>query len=319
MRRTTAIVAPLVLGLFLASIPQWAPRFWIYVMTQALVFAIFAMSLDLLLGYGGMPSFGHAAYYGIGAYATAMVAPKLTGALLPVLLVAALAAGAFATPIGALALRTRGIYFLMLTLAFAQMLWGLSVNWIAVTKGTDGIINIPRPTLPGLDALGISFWQRGPFFYLVLAVAVVTYLLLLAVVSSPFGRTLEGIRENEERMRALGCPTYRYRLAAFVISCALAGVAGAMAAFNNGFANPGLLYWTGSGLVLIACIVGGIRSLVGPALGAIAVLIVELALSAIPFVPVEAADHWQLVLGALFIAIVLFLPGGIAGLVRRYT
>ncbi len=307
MKRTTILVAIL---LVLASLPVWAPRFWISVATQALIFAIFAMSLDLLLGYGGMPSFGHAAFYGVGAYATAYVALHRAPDLLPVLAVSVMAAALFALPIGALSLRTRGVYFLMLTLAFGQMLWGLAVQWTPVTGGTDGLFGIPRPALPPLDRLGISFSLPRPFYFLVLVLTVVSFLVLSMLIASPFGRTLEGIRENEGRMRALGCPTFRYRLAAFVIAGAMAGLAGSLAADFYGFANPSQLYWTTSGLVLIAAIVGGARSLVGPAVGAFFVLIMQTAIPSI-------FERWELLLGAVFIGFVLFLPGGIVGLVRR--
>ena len=297
------------LTIALASVPLWAPRFWIYIATQALIFAIFAMSLDLLLGYAGLASFGHAAFYGVGAYACALVALRHVDGLLPLLLVGALASALVAVPIGALSLRTTGIYFLMLTLAFAQMLWGLAVNWTALTRGTDGLIGIPRPTLPGLDLLSVTLYERGPFFLLTLFIAVLVFLLLEALTRSPFGRTLEGIRENERRMRALGFPTFRYRLAVFVIAGAIAGVAGSLAAMSNGYATPDLLYWTGSGLVLVAVVVGGSRSLIGPVLGAFLVLVAQLGLS-------TYIDRWELLLGSLFIAFVLFLPRGLAGIFR---
>jgi branched-chain amino acid transport system permease protein len=300
----------LALALALASVPAWAPRFWIYIATQALIFAIFAMSLDLLLGYAGLPSFGHAAFYGVGAYACALLALREVDGLAPLLLVGAVAAALAAVPIGALSLRTTGIYFLMLTLAFAQMLWGLAVNWISLTRGTDGLIGVPRPTLPGLATLNITFYERGAFFILCLVVAIVTFVSLQALARSPFGKTLEGIRENERRMRALGCPTFRYRFAAFVVAAAFAGVAGALAAMSNGYATPDLLYWTGSGLALVAVVVGGARSLIGPVLGAFFVLFAQLGLSTF-------VERWELILGTLFIAFVLFLPGGLVGLVRR--
>ena len=307
MRRTASLVVVLA---GLASLPFWAPIFWINVASQALIFGIFAMSLDLLLGYAGLPSFGHAAFYGVGAYATAVFALHHTPDLVPQLAIASLAAAALALPLGALALRTTGLYFLMLTLAFAQMLWGLAVQWRSVTGGTDGLYGLSRPVLPGLDRFGLTLWLPRPFYALVLVLAVASFLLLSAVAMSPFGRTLEGIRENEHRMRALGCPTFRYRLAAFVIAGGFAGLAGSLAAAFNGFANPSQLHWTTSGLVLIAAIVGGTRSLVGPALGAFFVLVMQTALS-------SYSERWPLLVGAVFVAFVLFLPQGIIGLVRR--
>jgi branched-chain amino acid transport system permease protein len=304
------LVLLVLLAVVLGSLPLWAPRFWIYVATQALIFAIFAMSLDLLVGYAGLPSLGHAGFYGVGAYACALLALGHVDGLVPLLVAGALAAGLAALPIGALSLRTSGIYFLMLTLAFAQMLWGLAVNWTSLTRGTDGLIGIPRPTLVGLDAFNISLYERGPFFYLCLVLAIAVFVFLESLTRSPFGKALEGIRENDRRMRALGFPTFRYRLAAFVIAGSLAGIAGALAAMSNGFATPDLLYWTLSGLALIAIVVGGSRSLAGPVVGAFLVLFAQLGLS-------TYLDRWELVLGALFITFVLFLPRGLMGLLRR--
>jgi len=253
---------------------------------------------------------GHAAFYGVGAYACALLALRQVDGLFPLLLVGGVAAAIVAMPIGALSLRTSGVYFLMLTLAFAQMLWGLAVNWVSLTRGTDGLIGIPRPTLVGLDALEISLYERGAFFVLCLVVAVLTFAVLQVLARSPFGKTLEGIRENETRMRALGVPTFRYRFAAFVVAAAIAGVAGSLAAMSNGYATPDLLYWTASGFGLVAVVVGGTRSLIGPVLGAFVVLVAQLGLS-------TYVDRWELILGALFIAFVLFVPGGLVGLVRR--
>ncbi len=172
------------------------------------------------------------------------------------------------------------------------------------------MIGIPRPTLVGLDAFEISLYERGAFFILCLIVAIVTFALLQMLARSPFGKTLEGIRENERRMRALGFPTVRYRFAAFVTAAAVAGIAGALAAMSNGYATPDLLYWTISGLALVAVVVGGARSLIGPVLGAFVVLFAQLGLS-------TYVERWELILGAIFIAFVLFVPGGLVGLVRR--
>ena len=300
--------------LFLISVPTWAPnRFWINVASQALIFAIFAMSLDLLLGYGGMPSFGHAAFFAAGAYGCALWALHRSPDLLPLLCIG-LAAGAGLALVGALALRARGIFFLMLTLAFAQMVWSvLSNNQLAGVLGGDiGLIGVPRPVLPFLA--DVNLFRAANFYFLTLGVTVVVYLALAVIVASPFGRTLEGIRENETRMQSLGTFTFRYRLAAFVIAGALAGVAGMLSASFNFSATPASAFWTTSGLAMIAVIVGGTRSLIGPALGAMLVVLLQLGLSSLPVRGL--AEHWQLLLGAVFIAFVLFLPGGLSALVR---
>ena len=301
--------------LFLLTVPAWAPnRFWINVASQALIFAIFAMSLDLLIGYAGMPSFGHAAFYAAGAYGGALWALHLSSALLPLLAVG-LMAGASLALVGALALRARGIYFLMLTLAFAQVVWSvLSNNQLANVLGGDiGLISVPRPVLP--FAADVSLFRPANFYFLTLTVAIIVYLALAAVVASPFGHTLEGIRENEGRMESLGYPTFRYRLAAFVIAGALAGLAGMLGGSFNFSATPATAFWTTSGLAMIAVIMGGSRSLVGPAAGAILVVLLQLGLSSLP--ARGLAERWQLLLGVVFIAFVLFLPGGLYGLLRR--
>src|SRR6202165_2414123 len=230
--------------LFLISVPVWAPnRSGVNVASQALIFAIFAMSLDLLLGYGGMPSFGHAAFFAAGAYGCALWALHRSPDLLP-LMVLGLAAGAGLAVIGALALRARGIFFLMLTLAFAQLVWSvLSNNQFGGVLGGDiGLIGVPRPVLPFLP--DINLFQAANFYLLTLAVAAAVYLALAAIVVSPFGRTLEGIRENEGRMQSLGTFTFRYRLAAFVIAGAVAGLAGMLRASFNFSATPSSAFWT---------------------------------------------------------------------------
>ncbi len=302
--------------LVLFSLTFWAPTFWVSIAVQALIFAIFAMSVDLLLGYAGLPSFGHAAFYGTGALVCAKLALANPGLGLPALIGGPMAAAALlAVPFGALALRVRGVYFLMLTLAFGQVLWALAYQappeWLG---GSDGLIGVVRPPLELIQRVDEQLWllagvsPRVPavrhFYNLTLGAAVLTLAVLALLVRSPFGRTLEGIRENEHRMRALGCPTFRYQLAAFVAAGALAGLAGALLTLFNGFANSSSLYWTISGLVLIAAIVGGVRTLVGPALGAFVVLIVQDALS-------SYSQRWPLVLGAIFVGFVLFLPNGL--------
>jgi branched-chain amino acid transport system permease protein len=303
------IVPWLALLVVLVAIPFLAPIFWINVASQALIFAIFAMSLDLLLGYGGMPSFGHAAFYGAGAYAGALWALNRAPDLFPLLAVGLIAGMLLALPLGALALRASGIYFLMLTLALAQLLWGLATK-LEITGKDIGLVGVPRPVPPAADQLGITLWLPRPFYLVVLALTVISFLVLLVVTRSPFGKTLEGIRENEHRMRALGCPTFRYRLAAFVVAGSLAGLAGVLAAAYSGNASPGQLFWTTSGLVLIAAIIGGTRSLIGPALGAVLLLILQTAIPSL-------TPRWPLLVGAVFIAFVLFLPGGIASVGRR--
>jgi branched-chain amino acid transport system permease protein len=316
--KPVAFLAALALA---ASLTIWAPPFWVSIAVQALIFAIFAMSLDLLLGYGGMPSFGHAAFYGAGALGCAWIALHRSGlGLMPLVGVSMVVAALLALPIGALSLRVRGVYFLMLTLAFGQILWGYAFEAPRdVLGGSDGLIGVSRPPLGLIEDVDQQLWQLAGvnprlvavrhYYNLVLLAALAVFALLYFLVRSPFGRTLEGIRENEHRMRALGCPSFRYRLAAFVVAGALAGLAGGLATLFNGFANSSSLYWTNSGLVLIAAILGGTRSLLGPALGALLVVVVQDALS-------SYSQRWPLIMGGLFIAAVLFLPGGLVSVGR---
>ena len=316
----TAVLLGLVC-LLLASLTLWAPTYWVSITVLALIFAIFAMSIDLLLGYGGMPSFGHAAFYGAGALVCARVSLAVPSiGLFPLLGVSVGAAAVLAIPLGALALRVRGIYFLMLTLAFGQMLWGYAFQAPHdVLGGSDGLIGVGRPPLDILEAIDQWLWQLAGvspaavgvrhFYNLTLLAAVATLGLLAALVRSPFGRTLVGIRESEHRMTALGCPTFRYRLAAFIVAGALAGLAGALSTLFNGFANASSLYWTNSGLVLIAAIVGGVGTLVGPALGAAIIVFLK------NFASVYT-KRWLLILGAVYIGVILFAPRGVLGALR---
>jgi branched-chain amino acid transport system permease protein len=223
---------------------------------------------------------------------------------------AVLAGAGVALLLGALALRASGIYFLMLTLALGQMAWALvSNNDLRDVLGGDiGLIGVGRPEL----LAGVRLAEPSSFYYLVLALATLSFAFLTVVVSSPFGRTLEGIRENEHRMRALGYPVFRYRLAAFVIAGGVAGLAGMLAATFSNAANPALAYWTTSGLALIAAIIGGVRSLLGPAIGAAIVVIMQVSVA----VQVGAVSATLLPIGLVFVAFVLFAPGGLVRLAR---
>ncbi|HEV2439890.1 MAG TPA: branched-chain amino acid ABC transporter permease [bacterium] len=307
-RRVPLMALGAVAALALIAVPAAGSRFAVATVTEILVFAVFAMSLDLLVGYTGLVSLGHAAFFGIAAYAVALLGTAGI-AHLAVTLPAGVAAGtAAAAIIGLFALRTTGVYFLMLTLAFAQMAFAVAHQWAALTGGTNGLSGIPRPVLPGLDLAGAV-----PFYYLVLALAGLTAAALARIVASPFGAALAGVRENEPRMRAMGYDTFRLKLAAFVIAGAAASVSGALYAYYNGFVSPDALYWTTSGQVLVMVLLGGAGTLAGPAAGAAAVLLLQNLAS-------SYTERWTLILGAAFILVVLAAPRGLAGLwasVRR--
>jgi len=281
---------------------------------EVLIFAIFAMSLDLLLGYTGLPSFGHAAFYGFGAYLLAYLASRsdlalnLTNNLLITIPLVMLGTALLGLVIGVFALRTTGIYFLMVTLAFAQMLFSIAIGWSEVTGGSDGLAGVSRPSL-GLGPLSYTFDTRESFYYLILALFLLTWWLLRRIVNSPFGWTLRGIRENEQRMRALGYNTFGFKMTAFVIAGAFAGLAGALIVHFFGIASPENLYWTTSGEVMISLIIGGAGSLTGPIFGAA----VERLL---PNFASSYMDRWQTLMGLVFIMFVMFAPQGVIGLIR---
>ncbi|MBI2755667.1 MAG: branched-chain amino acid ABC transporter permease [Chloroflexi bacterium] len=301
--RTPIVVALLVAA---AVLPLFGPpRYLVTVVTEVFLYAIFAMSLDLLLGYTGMGSLGHAAFWGIGAYTAGILSLQWTQNALLTWPLAVLAAGLAALLIGAVCIRTSGVYLLMLTLAFTQMVYAAAFKWNGLTGGSNGLSGIPRPRLPLVDL------SDGATFYYTALVAFVLSLGLLAVlVRSPLGQTFVGIRENEARMRALGYNTYLFKLASFVIGGLLAGLGGALNVGYTGFASPSDVAWTTSGQVMVMVIIGGVGTLFGPALGAALVLLMQNWVSSLPGI----GERWQLVMGLVFVAFVLFARGGIVGI-----
>jgi len=300
----------LALLVFAAAFPFFGEKYYVDLVMKIMILSVFALSLELLVGQTGLVSFGHAAYFGIGAYAAALLSPQSGPASFWLLFPAALgAAGLYALAVGALSLRTRGIYFIMVTLAFAQMAYYVFHD-TKLGGGSDGIYLYFRPqTGTKLLDLGAPL----TFYFFVLAALVVTFLLLAALQRSRFGRALAGIRVNEQRMRAAGFATYPYKLAAFVIAAMLAGVAGFLYALKDGYVNPEILSWHQSGAVLLMIILGGIGSLRGAVFGAIAfVALQELYQSQAIFG--SFSKHWQLLLGLTIIAFVALMPKGLIGL-----
>ncbi len=293
----------------LALFPSVSGAYGIDLVSKIMVYAIFALSLELLVGTTGLVCFGHAAFFGIGAYAAVLLSPQSDAASLAWLLPASvLAAAAYALVVGALSLRTKGVYFIMVTLAFAQMAYYV-LHDTPLGGGTDGIYLMLKPTLG--DWLNLD---SGPVLYhFTLAALVAVFVFLSVLLDSRFGRALAGIRVNEQRMRATGFSTYPYKLAAFVLSGAIAGLAGFLFAVKDGFVNPEMLSWHLSGAVLIMIILGGLGDLRGAMLGAFAYALLQ------EFFKSEAvfgayAKHWHLGLGLTIIASVVFLPRGLIGL-----
>ena len=289
--------------------PLVSPSYILSLLIEVLVFGIFAMSLDLLMGYTGPVSFGHAAYFGLGAYLVGYISKGYSSNLLITVPLVLAAVAMVAWLVGLLALRTSGIYFLMITLAFSQMLFGLAIKWTPITGGSDGLAGVPRPMI-GLGDLTWSFGTNFRYYYLVLFAFWGSWWLLQRLVASPFGHTLRGIKENEERMAALGYDTRRFKVAAFVISGVFAGGAGRLFSHFNFHVGPEFLYWTMSGQVLIMVIVGGTGTLTGPVLGAALVRLLPSYVS-------SYTDRWQTIMGLVFMAFVLFAREGIISLWRR--
>lgn len=286
--------------------------------TRILIYAIAAASLNFILGYGGMVSFGHAAFFGIGAYTVGILfthsaSGQALWGLIPgstqmlvTLPAAVLVAGIVAAAIGALSLRTGGVQFIMITLAFAQMLFFFFVA-LKSYGGEDGII-IRRTN----DLFGLNMRDRTTLYYVILGIAALFFAGLWRVVNSSFGAVLTGLRQNERRMAALGYAPYRYKLYAFVLAGMGAGLAGALMANYQRFVSPDMLHWTKSGELMIMVILGGVGSFFGPLFGAAAFLTLETFLAG-------WSEHWPLALGLILLIVVLGTKGGIAGLLRKIT
>jgi branched-chain amino acid transport system permease protein len=273
--------------------------------TRIVIFALAATSLNLIMGYGGMMSFGHAAYLGIGGYAVGILAQEGIGSGFVQWPVALAASALFALVIGALSLRTRGVYFIMITLAFAQMAYYVA-SGLARYGGDDGLTIYQRSDFAGL----IDLSNRVSFYYLCLACLFGGIYLVWRIVNSRFGLVVQGLRSNEARMQAIGFPVNRYRLVCFVISGTMCGLAGALLANNTDFVSPSIMYWTRSGDLMVMVVLGGMGSLFGPVLGAIVYLVLEEFLS-------QITEYWGLIMGPLLLLIVLFGRGGIMGLLGR--
>jgi branched-chain amino acid transport system permease protein len=279
-----------------------ADPFYLVIATRTMIFGIAALSLDLILGYGAMVSFGHAAFIGIGAYAAGIAASHGLTDLLAQLLLAMAAAAAFALLTGAMSLRTRGVYFIMITLAFGQMAYFFTVS-LAAYGGDDGLTLPARSTLFGRPWLENDFF----FYYLVLAFLLACFLFAQAATAARFGRVLQGVRDNPERMQAIGFEPFPYQLAAYVIAAMLAALAGVLLANQAEFVSPAYMTWQRSGELIMMVVVGGMGTLAGGILGAAAFLMLEESLSGL-------SQHWKLGLGIILVLVVLFGKGGIHGM-----
>ncbi|MGQ7792452.1 branched-chain amino acid ABC transporter permease [Faunimonas sp. B44] len=296
---TVAVAAVLLL---LALLPLAASDYVLVLGTEILILALFAVGTNLLLGFMGYVSLGQAAYFGFGAYGLAALTLLFDWATLPAMLVTLAGSVVFAIVLGLFCLRTSGVRFLLITLAFSQMFYAVLVR-TPQTGGDDGIVGIPRPDL---EALGIDLWGTPEFYYYVLAVVVVTLWLLHRFVRSPFGSVVIAIRENEPRARALGYDVGIYKLACFVLAGLVAAIAGMLQAQNLSFASPELASWRISAEVLLMIIIGGWRSFLGPAIGALAFIAIREGLAIV-------TEHYLLFFGLFFMAAVALFREGVAG------
>jgi branched-chain amino acid transport system permease protein len=296
--------------LLLALVFPWVAQasgaeFYVGFVRRVLIFGLLAASLNLVIGFGGMVSLGHAAFFGAGAYTVGVLRVEGFASAWIAWPAAVLVAALFALVIGAISLRTRGVYFIMITLAFAQMVYYVAVG-LKTYGGEDGL------TLPGRNTIGfgVDLASDTQFYLVVLAAFVILMLVLNRALDARFGRALIGIRENETRMEAIGFATYRLKLAAFTIAGAIAGLAGALFANHNQFISPASLHWTQSATIVIMVILGGIGLRWGGPLGAAALLLLEEVLS-------RYTQYWHLALGAILLIVVFVAPRGLAGLRLR--
>jgi len=302
-----AVIAALLA--ILALLPLYASltgnAFALSLFTRIVIFAIAAVSLNLIMGFGGMVSFGHAGYLGIGGYVVGILAKEGVGSGFLQWPLALVVSGLFALGVGALSLRTRGVYFIMITLAFAQMAFYVA-SGLERYGGDDGLTIYRRSAFAGL----VDLSDRTVFYYVCLALLIATVWLVRRIVDSRFGLVIQGVRSNERRMRAIGFATFRYKLVCFVISGVLCGLAGILLANHTDFVSPAIMQWTRSGDLIVMAVLGGMGSVMGPVIGAVTLLVLEEALSRI-------TEYWPIILGPLILLVVLYARGGIDGLLAR--
>jgi branched-chain amino acid transport system permease protein len=281
-------------------------EFWIWVTTEMIIMALFATSLNLILGFGGMVSFGHAAFFGVGAYTVALLMKKAGISLVPALIAAPLVAGIAAAIVGWFCVRLIGLYFAILTLAFGQLLYMVAFQWYTFTGGDDGIHGIPKP----------EFLDPTNYYLLCLIIFLACFLVMRMIVNSSFGLSIRLTRENLERAKFIGINVRRYQWFNFIIAGVFAGIAGGLFTELNRFAQTELLHWSKSGDAIFACLVGGMYSFVGPAIGSTVLIFLHIVLQQIHQSLVEI---WAIILGIILLGVVLFAPEGLVGLYGKIT
>jgi branched-chain amino acid transport system permease protein len=293
-------------AVLLAALPfVGAPPFTITLLTEALIFAIWAMSLDLLVGYTGLVTFGHAAAFGLGSYAAGYFAREVTSEFLAVLLVAEFVVVGVALTIGFVVTRVSGVAFAIISLCIAQVLFQIAIAWRSVTEGMDGLVGVPLPKIAGVTI------NAGTEFYLLTVLTLVAvYVGLSRLVDSSFGRTLQAIRTNEDRAAAIGINVQLHKWLVFIVSWAAAGIGGTLMVFLKAGTTPMSLHWSESGNVLVMAIFGGLGTLFGPLIGALAFVFLRDEFT-------TRLEAWQLAFGLVFVVVVLAFPSGLAGIITR--
>jgi len=293
-------------------VPAAGSRFYTFLANDVVIWALFATSLNLLVGYTGLVSFGHAAYFGIGAYTTGILMKKLGVTFLVAFPAAGVVAAVFAVVFGFFCVRLTRIYFAMLTLAFAQIVWAICFKWNEVTGGEQGMPEIPYPDFGWLERLAtvvppLSGYRTSEYFYfLTLVLVALCFWVLRRIVASPFGRMLTTIRENPERAEFIGVNVRRYELTAFVLAGFFAGLAGGLFGIFNRGVFPDFAYWTKSSEVLIMTLLGGMGAFYGPAVGALVLLWLNQQI-------ISVTEYWPLILGSILVILLFAFPGGLAG------
>lgn len=293
-------------GVVLVLAAQVLSSYWLSILTLALIFGILAMSLDILMGYTGLPSFGHSAFFGVAAYTVAILSTRYQIGFLGCVVSAIVLSTMIAAIFGLLVSHTKGVYFLMITLALSMVVWGLAFRWVGMTAGDNGISGIPRPDMGEV----ISMWDEVNYYYFVLGVYAAVFLLISLFLRSPFGKSLKGIRESESRMKNLGYNTWLHKYLSYVVAGMFSGVAGILWAYYNGFVSPSDVEITASFEAFLMVILGGPGTLAGPALGAGIIIFLQNFLSAF-------TERWLIVMGAIYILTILYLPQGIMSLKIR--
>jgi branched-chain amino acid transport system permease protein len=300
--RNIVVAALLVMLALVPLYSVWVGNNFVLILfTRIVILAIAAVSLNLIMGYGGMVSFGHAAYLGVGGYVVGVLAYEGVPSGFVQWPLALIVSGLFAVLIGALSLRTRGVYFIMITLAFAQMIYYVAVS-LNRYGADDGLTIYSRSQFAGLNLS-----NKVVFYYLCLALLLLVVVIVWRMVNSRFGMVIRGARSNERRMRAIGFPIFRYRLVCFAIAGIICGLSGALLANHTEFISPAAMHWTRSGDLIIMVVLGGMGSLFGPVIGAVVFLLLEEVLSML-------TEYWQIIFGPMLLAIVLYARGGIDGL-----